>query len=117
MTISVVALVLIVAGIFLIFQTNNKGTKQVPVIAQNITAVFECPNKSITAIFHLPQDTVDLYLSDGRYISLPRAMSADGARYANADESFVFWNKGNTAFIEEGNATTYKDCVDNSSIN
>jgi membrane-bound inhibitor of C-type lysozyme len=29
-------------------------------------------------------------------------MSGSGARYANADESFVFWNKGDTAFITEG---------------
>jgi hypothetical protein len=29
-------------------------------------------------------------------------MSASGARYASADESVVFWNKGNTAFITEG---------------
>ena len=31
-------------------------------------------------------------------------MSGSGARYANKDESFVFWNKGNTAFITEGAA-------------
>ena len=36
-----------------------------------------------------------------------------GARYANADESFVFWNKGDTAFVTEGAADTmtFKDCV------
>jgi membrane-bound inhibitor of C-type lysozyme len=44
-------------------------------------------------------------------MSVPRAMSASGARYANADESFVFWNKGDTAFITEGEETTFKDCV------
>jgi membrane-bound inhibitor of C-type lysozyme len=46
-------------------------------------------------------------------LSLPQAMSGSGARYANKDESFVFWNKGNTAFITEGAAgeETYSDCV------
>jgi membrane-bound inhibitor of C-type lysozyme len=42
---------------------------------------------------------------------LPQAPSASGARYANGDESIVFWNKGNTAFIEEGGRTTYQGCV------
>jgi len=115
--ISVVALILIVTSIFVILQSNNKDANPTTVLARNITAVFECPNKSIIAIFRLPQDTVDLYLSDGRELILPRAISADGARYANTDESLVFWNKGNTAFIEEGNMTTYQDCVDNSTQN
>jgi len=42
---------------------------------------------------------------------LPQARSGSGARYANGDESFVFWNKGDTAFIEEDGKTTYADCV------
>jgi membrane-bound inhibitor of C-type lysozyme len=44
---------------------------------------------------------------------LPQTISADGGRYANADESIVFWNKGNTAFMTQGdpNNETYKDCV------
>lgn len=52
-------------------------------------------------------------LSDGRSLSLPQVMSGSGARYANKDESFVFWNKGNTAFITEGASgeETYSDCV------
>ena len=33
---------------------------------------------------------------------VPQAMSASGARYANKDETFVFWNKGDTAFVTEG---------------
>ena len=53
-----------------------------------------------------------LVLSDGRVLRLPQALSASGARYANAAESIVFWNKGNTAFIEEKGKTTYDGCVD-----
>jgi len=40
-----------------------------------------------------------------------QAISASGARYANTDESIVFWNKGDTAFIQEGDVTTYENCV------
>jgi membrane-bound inhibitor of C-type lysozyme len=39
-------------------------------------------------------------------------LSGSGARYANSDETFVFWNKGDTAFITEGNGKeTYSGCV------
>ena len=40
-------------------------------------------------------------------------LAAEGIRYANADESFVFWSKGDTAFVEEGprQTVTYRDCV------
>jgi membrane-bound inhibitor of C-type lysozyme len=75
-------------------------------------AIFTCKDgKSIDASFYA--DKVDLKLSDGRSLSLPQVMSGSGARYANKDESFVFWNKGDTAFITEGTAgeETYSGCV------
>lgn len=73
---------------------------------------FRCDQgKTIGAVFYA--DRVDLTLSDGRSLTLPQAMSASGARYANADESIVFWNKGDTAFITEGadGPETYSGCV------
>ena len=76
------------------------------------TATFKCADaKSIEATFYA--DKVDLKLSDGRSMSVPQAMSASGARYANKDETFVFWNKGDTAFVTEGKDETqiYADCV------
>jgi membrane-bound inhibitor of C-type lysozyme len=42
---------------------------------------------------------------------VPLAPSASGARYANSDESFVFWNKGPTAFIEETGRQSSSGCV------
>jgi len=76
---------------------------------------FSCDEaKTIGASFYVGDDKfVDLELSDGRKLSVPRAMSASGARYANADESFVFWNKGDTAFVTEGAAseTTFANCI------
>jgi membrane-bound inhibitor of C-type lysozyme len=75
-------------------------------------ATFTCESgKTIGASFYA--DKVELELSDGRSLSLPQVMSGSGARYANKDESFVFWSKGNTAFITEGagGEETYSDCV------
>ena len=73
---------------------------------------FTCSGgKSIDATFFA--DRVELKLSDGRSMDLPQTMSGSGIRYANADESFVFWSKGDTAFVTEGgnDEETYADCV------
>ncbi|MCB1498510.1 MAG: MliC family protein [Bauldia sp.] len=75
-------------------------------------AVFACKDdKSIEATFYA--EKVDLKLSDGRTMTLPQTMSGSGIRYANADETFVFWSKGNTAFVTEGadEKDTFSDCV------
>lgn len=85
-----------------------------PVLAETpvATAVFKCQGgKSIDAIFYV--NSVSLKLSDGRSLIVPQAMSASGARYANKDETFVFWNKGDTAFVTEGKdgKETYSGCA------
>lgn len=79
---------------------------------------FTCENnKSIIATFYPTNDThVNLTLSDGRKISLQYAVSASGARYTDAKETMVFWNKGNTAFITEGISTTYIGCITQSNL-
>jgi membrane-bound inhibitor of C-type lysozyme len=75
-------------------------------------AIFKCQGgKSIEATFYA--SSVDLKLSDGRSLTVPQAMSGSGARYANSDETFVFWNKGDTAFVTEGKdgKETYSGCA------
>ena len=72
---------------------------------------FACKeDKTIDATFYA--DKVDLTLSDGRSMSLPQTMSGSGIRYANADETFIFWSKGDTAFVTEGadEKETFSDC-------
>jgi membrane-bound inhibitor of C-type lysozyme len=121
--IQIIAIILFI-GIFLIGlyfghssvalapQSAPRATSTVTVATSTlITGVtFICPNHSyVSAMFY--RDGVKLLLSDGRTMTLPHALSADGARYANPDESFVFWNKGNGAFITEQGTTTYSGCV------
>lgn len=62
----------------------------------------------------IPGGRVVLTLADGKKLTLPQTLSGSGIRYANADESFVFWSKGNTAFVEEGpkQTVTYENCVE-----
>ncbi len=117
-----VLLILIIIGLALVFTRGLWLPKLVDFILQTegvegqvIKAKFVCAgDKSVETRFHNYEagaGTVDLKLSDGRELTLDHAISADGARYANGDESFVFWNKGNTAFITEGNNNTYTGCV------
>ena len=56
---------------------------------------------------------VILTLADGKKLTLPQTLSGSGIRYANEGETFVFWSKGDTAFVEEGanQTVTYRDCV------
>ena len=66
----------------------------------------------------VPNGSVALVLSDGRSLTLPQTISGSGIRYANADESLVFWSKGNTAFITEGagQSQTFSNCIATSNI-
>ena len=41
---------------------------------------------------------------------MPAVVSGLGARYANVDEIFFYWNKGDKAFIEERGRTTFDGC-------
>ncbi len=56
--------------------------------------------------------TAKVVLSDGRNLDLDQTISADGIRYANDNEDFVFWSKGNAALILENNVEkSYINCV------
>lgn len=60
----------------------------------------------------IPTGSVKLVLSDGRNFDLPQTISADGGRYANKDESFVFWSKGDGVLVlENGAEKDHLGCV------
>ncbi len=57
--------------------------------------------------------SVSIVLSDGREMELSQTVSASGIRYANEDESFVFWSKGNGALVLEDNKEiSYVGCIE-----
>lgn len=120
--ISVIIIVAAVAlGIYLMqrevsapVQSNgNELSQGMPVEQEDITVDLSCASdKAITATFHLPEDeSVDLMLSDGRAMNLSAVVSASGVQYANADQSIVFWSKGNGGILTENGETTYTDCL------
>lgn len=86
-----------------------------PLVASAIGSsyVFTCSeNKTIKAVFFNDENPrVELTTNDNQKFSLPQAISASGARYANTDESIVFWNKGNTAILSENGVVTFSSCV------
>jgi putative hemolysin/membrane-bound inhibitor of C-type lysozyme len=78
-----------------------------------IAALFTCnAGKAFNAVFvNKEPASVKLTLSDGRNLTLPQAASGSGARYASEGDKIVFWNKGNTGFIEEAGKQTYANCA------
>lgn len=103
------AVLLIGLGIYgLLAQSSDLDTQVPP--TSDLSQRFVCQGgKSIEADFG--DRLVVLRLSDGREVTIEQGMSASGARYTNEDESFIFWNKGNTAFVEENGVQTYSACV------
>ena len=123
----VIFVIIIVSVIFALFYKtapirpsqnfSSNQTVSTSTGSQIISALFTCGGgKTIQASFYNDSNSfVDLTLSDGRTMRVPQAISASGARYATENESFVFWNKGNTAFIEENGTTTFMDCLTDNS--
>lgn len=100
--------------------------KAPPPDAPQSTVRYQCQqNRTVVADFYdgkssvgpdgrpIPGGRVVVQLSDGRTFSLPQTLSASGIRYADSSGTFVFWSKGDTAFVEEGanQTVTYRDCV------
>ena len=78
-----------------------------------VAEYFDGPTRAAPNGMPIPGGRVVLTLADGKRLDLPQTLSGSGIRYANADESFIFWSKGDTAFVEEGpsQTQTYKGCV------
>ena len=110
----VIIIVLVILGIK-ISEVNNLTGQHSKLIT---TVSYICnAGKTINASFYdnpttttvkpgerpVPTGSADIKLDDGREMTLEQTLSADGARYANPDESFVFWSKGNGALVLENN--------------
>lgn len=60
----------------------------------------------------IPTGYVIIDLDGKDSMVLQQTLSGSGVRYANSDESFVFWNKGNGAIVLDHNTEkTYKGCI------
>ncbi len=121
-----IVIILVGAGIW---YANNKGNKS-PSFSPSPSPIAQVTyicnsDRTIDAAFYkgeqkvvqpgempIPSGSVKIVLSDGRNFELPQTISASGVRYANSDESFVFWSKGNGALVLENNVEkSYIGCV------
>ena len=110
----IVAIILFVTVFFVGISIGEKSERATILGEPIAKAKFTCADsKTIESIFY--KNIARIETDSMGVVYLPQTISASGARYANKDESIVFWNKGNTAFITEGNpnSPTYKDCVTN----
>jgi membrane-bound inhibitor of C-type lysozyme len=115
-----IVIVLAGAGIWYVHDMENKNPSPLRPSSLIAHVTYICDGgKTIDATFYKgppssvkpgerpePLGRVKLVLSDGRNFELPQTISADGSRYANSDESFVFWSKGDYALVRENNAET-----------
>ena len=74
------------------------------------SANFICPDKTVIAADFYTHFVRIETPSLGK-MHLPRTISASGARYQSNDGEVVFWNKGDTAFIEQNGTTTLDNCL------
>ncbi len=118
----VVVIIVIIAGIAFALTSGKAPTAPQPVAV----ATYVCSGgKTIVASYYdgettsapspdqppTPGGSVALAFDDGSSMKLAQTISADGARYANADESIVFWNKGNGVTFTQNGQQTYMGCL------
>lgn len=124
--ISIIALLFLVVGGLWLYRADQLGIN--PPDSQTLvdSVSYRCDEgKTIQAAYYqgsttpaepgeppVPNGSVVLELSDGRSLTASQTISASGIRYATADESFVFWSKGATAFVLEGDRQVYANCMD-----
>lgn len=90
--------------------TMRKTTNMVNTENTITSSTYTCDGgATIQAQFF--DDKAEVTLPDNSTLLLMQGLSASGVRYTNSDESVTFWTKGNTSFLEEGNTTTYDNCV------
>ncbi len=112
-TIAIVG-VLVVIALVLMAGAKNMLHKSpvgpsVPTVPATIQAVFNGPNGTVSAMFE--PGFVTFSYADLGTVKLPQVVSASGARYANTDESLVFWNKGNDVTIYKNNTPIFAGSV------
>lgn len=111
----VIVVLLVIVGYSVIHKTPVATAPVVPVTvpAPVVTAAinYSCDNGSTIAA-SFSTSSAALTLSDGRQLTLPQIVSADGAQYQQG--TILFVTKGDQGFLQENGNTTYSNCIANS---
>jgi membrane-bound inhibitor of C-type lysozyme len=95
-------IVIIIVVLCLVFLTKKPEATAPTPASQTISTSYSNGTETVNAEFDNTNNTVTFTESTLGTVTLPQAMSGSGARYANADESIVFWE-------HQGEATITKD--------
>lgn len=72
--------------------------------------IFDCPSGvEIKISYDEENDSATLFI-DGEEYRIHQVISASGARYANDDETVVFWEHQGEAMVEIEGETLYQEC-------
>jgi membrane-bound inhibitor of C-type lysozyme len=101
---------IIIAGSLFVFVTLPDHTEEPADVAVVHEETLTCIDGTALRTQFLANGNVVVNLNNIPY-ELSRAVAASGERYANSDESFVFWNKGGESVILVNGETAYQGCV------
>lgn len=96
----------VAAGIYA-FGVMNAPEDENAVLVREET--LTCSNGTGFVVQYLTNENVIVNLGGVPY-ELSPAVSASGARYENADETFVFWNQGDESMILVDGEVVYEEC-------
>lgn len=123
-----VAVIILIAAVAAWAYTNKPGQKDAPDQGSLVAKVtYTCDKgKTITAAYYdgpaapkqvpgeppVPGGSAKVSIDGGPEMTLMHTISADGTRYATADESLVFWSRGTSAFIMRNSSVDqdYNNC-------
>ncbi|NTV44700.1 MAG: lysozyme inhibitor [Candidatus Yonathbacteria bacterium] len=103
---AIAALIIIFGIIFYFGKVALQPETETPIIG--VTMIhFYCTEGIVAVAFG--DTTADVILPDQRMFTMTQGISGSGARYESGN--VVFWNKGDGAFVTEGDKTIYSNCI------
>ncbi len=84
--------------------TNTEGLNDTNTVKMSYTNGTD----TVIAIYNNTNNTVTFSINNTRENTLPIAISGSGARYANEDESLVFWEHQNEITITKNGVDVFK---------
>lgn len=103
----IVAILIIALGTIIWFYFSNSST--VENVSKN-TFFFSCPDGvELKISYDRESDSASLFILGEEYRIYP-VISASGARYANNDETVIFWEHQGEAMVEINGEMVYQGC-------
>lgn len=102
-----VAAIVVVVGVYFFINREKEPIAPAPIVASYLS---ETDDSQVQATF--ADETVTFSHESTGQVVLPQVISASGARYANADESIIFWEKGGEATITVEGEVVFQGVVE-----